>query len=72
MTHFEIYAHDQVEFDGVKYERYLLGGVPEHGLLNLEGEWFQYTRDWFQPPVIKKYVGDVDFDGGFLVLTSYT
>ena len=61
-----------MEFNGVQYERYLLGGGgPEHGLLNREGEWFQYTRDWFQPPIITPYVGDVNFEGVSVVLDNY-
>ena len=72
MTHFEIYAHDQVEFSGVQYERYILGrAAPEHGQLNHVGEWFQYTLEWFQPPSIKPYVGDVTFEDGSVVLNNY-
>ena len=74
MTSFEIYSHDQVEFHGVTYERYLLGGGgPEHGMLNCEGEWFQYTRDWFQPAVVTSYVGAVAFDHecGSMLLDNY-
>ena len=68
---FEILTHDQVEFNGLTYERYLIGSGPERGLLNLEGEWFRYTRDWFQPPVIQKYIGSVNFDGLVMVLDNY-
>ena len=72
MERFEIYAQDEVEFERIVYTRFLLGGGgPEHGMLNHNGDWFQYSREWFRPAVITPYVGSVEFDEGYILLDNY-
>ncbi len=72
MTSYEIYAMDQVTWSGRTYERYLLGsGGPEYGLLNFDGSWFQYSRDWFKPPLITPYMGTIEFNDGNVIMTPY-
>ena len=69
---YEIYAKDQVTWGGRTYARFLLGGGgPEYGMLDYEGSWYKYSRDWFQPPTITPYMGTVTFENGNMILTPY-
>jgi hypothetical protein len=56
---FEVYGLDEVDFEGFTYTRWILGGGgPEYGLLNRDGRWWTYTREWFQEAALAPYTGN--------------
>jgi hypothetical protein len=61
---FEVYGLDQVQFAGDTYTRWILGGGPEYGLLQRDGRWWTYTREWFQEASLAPYTGNVRFEDG--------
>ena len=67
---YEIYAKDQVTWGGRTYTRFILGDEPEYGMLDYEGYWFKYSREWFKPTVTP-YMGTVTFENGNMILTPY-
>jgi hypothetical protein len=66
---FEVSGLDQVEFAGDTYTRWILdGGVLEYGLLERDGRWWTYAREWFQEASLAPYTGNVRFDDGDIYL----